>query len=257
MRTVRMLALGWLFHVKMLSRSAFDGLLAVLWPLFFATVAFFLFGQSKSSESLVYASLGAAVMGVWTATSVPSASALQRARWQGTLELQVAAPAHFSLVLLPMTIATATIGIYCMAGTLLWGRLLFGIKVPLEHPWLFVLSIPATIISIGMLGFLLAVCVVRYRTAWTIGATLEYPVWLVCGFLVPLSLFPGWVRPISWLLAPTWGMAAIRASSLGGGAPVRDVALCLALGAGYMLFGILILNGVLRSARRSGTLSLA
>jgi ABC-2 type transport system permease protein len=101
------------------------------------------------------------------------------------------------------------------------------------------------------------VCVVRYRTAWTIGATLEYPVWLVCGFLVPLSLFPGWVRPISWLLAPTWGMAAIRSSSLGGGFPLRDVALCLALGIGYMLFGILILNGVLRSARRSGTLSLA
>jgi ABC-2 type transport system permease protein len=241
----------------MLSRSAFDGLLAVLWPLFFATVAFFLFGQSKSSEPLVYASLGAAVMGVWTATSVPSASALQRARWQGTLELQVAAPAHFSLVLLPMTIATATIGIYCMAGTLLWGRLLFGIKVPLEHPLLFVLSIPATLISIGMLGFLLAVCVVRYRTAWTIGAALEYPVWLVCGFLVPLSLFPGWVRPISWLLAPTWGMAAIRGSSLGGGSPLRDVLFCLTLGTGYMLLGVLLLNGVLRSARRNGTLSLA
>jgi ABC-2 type transport system permease protein len=45
---------------------------------------------------------------------------------------------------------------------------------------------------------------------------LEYPVWLICGFLVPLSLFPDWVRPISWVLAPTWGMNAIRESALGG-----------------------------------------
>jgi ABC-2 type transport system permease protein len=256
MRSVRLLAFGWFFHFKMLSRSAFDGLLAVLWPLFFATVAFFMFGDSKGTESLVFASLGAAVMGVWTATSVPSASALQRARWQGTLELQVAAPTHFSLVLLPMTIATSTIGVYCMAATLLWGRFLFGIDLPVEHPFLFVLSIPATILSIGMLGFLLAAIVVRYRTAWTIGATLEYPVWLVCGFLVPLSLFPAWVRPISWLLAPTWGINSIRESALGG-TPLADVGMCLALGAAYTVLGVVALNAMLLSARRTAALTLA
>jgi ABC-2 type transport system permease protein len=256
MRPLRLLALGWLFHFKMLSRSAFDGLLAVLWPLFFATVAFFMFRESKGTESLVFASLGAAVMGVWTATSVPSASALQRARWHGTLELQVAAPVHFAFVLLPLTIATSTIGLYCMTATLLWGRFLFGIDLPVEHPGLFVLSIPATIVSIGTLGFLLAAVVVRYRTAWTIGATLEYPVWLVCGFLVPLSLFPGWVRPISWLLAPTWGINSIRESALGG-APVGDVAMCIALGAAYTVLGVLALNAMLRSARRTAALTLA
>ena len=118
------------------------------------------------------------------------------------------------------------------------------------------LSIPATIVSIGTLGFLLAAVVVRYRTAWTIGATLEYPVWLVCGFLVPLSLFPGWVRPISWLLAPTWGMNSIRESALGG-APIGDVAMCIALGAAYTVLGVLALNAMLRSARRTAALTLA
>jgi hypothetical protein len=43
MRAARLLALGWLFHFKILSRSAFDSVLAILWPLFFATVAFFMF----------------------------------------------------------------------------------------------------------------------------------------------------------------------------------------------------------------------
>ena len=77
-----------------------------------------------------------------------------------------------------------------------------------------------------MCGFLLAVAFVRYRTAWALGNLLEYPVWLICGFLVPLTLFPGWVRPISWVLAPTWGMRAIREAALGG-PPLPDLGMCV------------------------------
>src|SRR5439155_6391597 len=149
----------------------------------------------------------------------------------------------------------STIGLYSMAATLLWGRVVFGIQIHIEHPLLFCLAVPATIISIGTLGFLMAVAFVRYRTAWALGNALEYPVWLVCGFLVPLSLFPGWVRPISWALAPTWGVRAIRQAALGG-APLHAVAACIGLAAFYGLAGTLLVNTVLRSARSSATLSL-
>jgi ABC-2 type transport system permease protein len=254
-RAARLLALGWLLHLKMLSRSAFDGVLGVIWPLFFATTAFFMFRASGNDEVLVYAAIGASVMGIWSATSVAAASALQRERWLGTLELLVAAPVHFSLVLLPITIAMSTIGVYSMAATLLWGRFLFGIEIGLESPILFALAVPITIASIGMVGFLLAVSVVRYRTAWALGNALEYPVWLVCGFLVPLSLFPDWVRPISWILAPTWGVRSIREAALGG-SPLLDMLAALALGVAYALIGVLLVNTVLRSARARATLSL-
>jgi ABC-2 type transport system permease protein len=254
-RIARLLLLGWVFHLKMLSRSAFDGVLGILYPLFFATVAFFMFREG-GGETLLYASLGAAVMGIWSATSTTAGSAMQRERWHGTLELLVAAPVHFAAVLLPVTIAMTTIGLYSMVATLFWGRVLFGIGVSIEHPALFALSVLATVLAIGMAGFLLAVSFVRYRTAWALGNMLEYPVWLVCGFLVPLSLFPGWVQPISWVLAPTWGMNAIRESALGG-TPLPDLVLCVALGGSYTLAGVLVLNRVLRAARRRAALSLA
>jgi ABC-2 type transport system permease protein len=253
-RSARLLAVGWVMHVKMLSRSSFNGILGLVYPLFFATVAFFLFREG-SPHALLYASLGASVMGIWSATSTAAGSALQRERWQGTLELLVAAPAHFSLVLLPVTIAMSTIGLYSMGTTLLWGRVLFGIDVSIVHPALFIAAVVATITSIGMLGFLLAVSFVRYRTAWALGNLLEYPVWLICGFLVPLSLFPDWVRPISWALAPTWGMRAIREAALGG-SPLPDLGVCLALGAGYTLVGVLVVETLLASARARATVSL-
>ena len=250
MNAVRIVLVGFVLHLKMLSRSAFTGILGVIWPLFFATTAFFMFRTRHDPSALLYASLGASVMGIWSATSVTASSAIQRQRWEGT-----ATPAHFSLVQLPIAIAMSTIGIYSMASTLLWGRLLFGIHLRMVHPLLFCLAVPVTIVSIGMLGFLLSVTVVRYRTAWALGNALEYPIWLVCGFLVPLSLFPGWVRPISWALAPTWGVRAIREAALGG-SPLWDVAACAALGLGYGVIGALLVGTVLRSARARATLSL-
>jgi ABC-2 type transport system permease protein len=254
-RTLRLLGMGWLFQFKQMSRSSFDSFLAILWPLFFATVAFFMFQAGGDPDALIYAGLGAAVMGIWTATSVAAGSALQRERWHGTLEILVAAPTHFSLVLLPIGLATSTIGIYCMAGTLAWGRFVFGIELTIEQPLLFALAIPATLLSIGALGFLIAVAFARYRYAWALGSMTEYPIWLICGFLVPLTLLPGWVPPISWLLAPTWGMEAIR-NSAAGGSPLPDIAMCFVLGIAYVAIGVLITETVLRAARAKASLSL-
>jgi hypothetical protein len=109
-------------------------------------------------------------------------------RRQGTLELLVAAPAPFVVVIFALTLAMSTIGAYSMVTTLLWGRLVFGIEITVDDPLAFALAVVATVIAVGMLGFLLAVSSVRYRTAWALGAALELPVWLICGFLVPLSL---------------------------------------------------------------------
>ena len=61
-RTLRVFALSWRFHFKMMSQSAFDGFLAVLWPLFFATTTFFMFRAGHHTASLASVGLGSAVM---------------------------------------------------------------------------------------------------------------------------------------------------------------------------------------------------
>src|SRR6266496_1852707 len=255
MRAIRLLGMGWYFQFKMISRSAFEGIGQVMWPLFFATVAFFVFRAGDSPRTLLYASLGAAVMGMWSSVSTSAGSAMQRERWWGTLELLVAAPRHFSLILLPATLGLATVGIYNLAATLLWGHFVFGIPLTITHPLLFALSVVGTVLAFGGLGLLFAVSFVRFRAAWVLGNFFGYPVWLICGFLVPLALLPGWVHPISWVLAPTWGMSAIRESALGG-TPLPDLLLCLGLGAAYVALGVLVTDRVLYDARGRGTLSL-
>jgi hypothetical protein len=48
---------------------------------------------------------------------------------------------------------------------------------------------------------------------------------------------------------------AIRESALGG-SPLPDLLLCLTLGAGYVLAGVLVLERVLHAARAKAALSL-
>jgi ABC-2 type transport system permease protein len=254
-RPFRFLAVSWMLQLKMIMRSPFDGIGNVIYPLFFATTAFFVFRAGQSPRTLIYASLGAAVMGMWSSVSTSAGSAMQRERWWGTLELLVAAPRHFSLVMLPATLGLATVGIYNLTATLLWGRFAFGIPLTIEHPLLFGLAVIGTVLAFGGLGLLFAVSFVRFRAAWVLGNFFEYPVWLICGFLVPLALLPAWVRPISWVLAPTWGMNAIRESALGG-TPLPDLLLCLGLGAVYIGFAVLVTDRVLGDARARGSLSL-
>ena len=88
---------------------------------------------------------------------------------------------------------------------------------------------PATILGLGLLGLLFASTFVLYRHANALSNMLEWPVLLVTGMLVPLSLLPGWAHPIAWLLAPTWGVQAIRLAAIGG-TPWPDVGMTLALG---------------------------
>jgi ABC-2 type transport system permease protein len=255
MSTLRFVFVSWKLQFKMIMRSPFDGIGNVIYPLFFATTAFFVFRAGNSPRTLIYASLGAAVMGMWSSVSTSAGSAMQRERWWGTLELLVAAPRHFSLILFPSTLGLASVGIYNLVATLLWGRFAFGIPLTVEHPLLFALSILGTVLAFAGLGLLFAVSFVRFRAAWVLGNFFEYPVWLICGFLVPLALLPGWVRPIAWVLAPTWGMSAIRESALGG-TPLPDLLLCLGLGAVYVTFAVLVTNRVLDDARARGSLSL-
>jgi ABC-2 type transport system permease protein len=114
-----------------------------------------------------------------------------------------------------------------------------------------------TVVTIGMLGFLIAISSVRYRTGWALGSALEMPVWLICGFVVSMSSLPAWVRPLSWVLAPTWGMAAIRDSAQGGGNPLANLAMCMGLAACYGVIGTFLARWMVRSARAHATLALS
>jgi ABC-2 type transport system permease protein len=107
-----------------------------------------------------------------------------------------------------------------------------------------------------MFGLLLASTFVLMRNANALVNTLEYPIWLVSGMLVPVSVLPGWTGPIAAALPTTWGARAVHEAVTGG--PVwPSLGICLALSVACLALGTLALSYVERRARAAATLALA
>ena len=253
---LRLLGVGWAFHLKSLTNSLFFVLISVMQPVIFASIAFLMVENGNQSGTLLYVALGAGLMGIWSSTLFGSGGAIQWQRWQGTLELLVAAPAPFVFCLLPLTVATSTIGLYSIVATLVWGRVFFGVPLDFVHPLQLAVALPVTVLSLGMLGLVLASTFVLARHATAFSNLLEYPVWLATGLLVPLTLLPAWVEPISWVLAPTWGIEAIRDAAIGGSSAWPEIGMCAALGVVYLALGTILLRNFERLARQRATLAL-
>src|SRR5262249_974146 len=147
MRVARLIAVGTAIHFRNLTSSRFYLITAVFMPLVLATVAFFMLRAGAREGSLLSASLRAGGVGIWSSALFGSGGASQWERWGGRLEVLVAAPAPFALVLFPLTLANSAVGIYSIATTVLWGRLVFGVPLAI-HDWpAFLLSIPITVLG--------------------------------------------------------------------------------------------------------------
>ncbi|HEX5450588.1 MAG TPA: ABC transporter permease [Gaiellaceae bacterium] len=255
MSAARVVWSGFVMNLKMVGTSSFFLLTSVVQPVIFATVAFYMFKSGGRSGTLLYAALGAGMMGVWSTTLFGCGGIIQWQRWQGTLELGVGAPPSMALVYFPFTLANAFTGMYALAATLVWGRVFFGVPLHLVHPWLFVLALPATVISLGLMGLLLASSFILYRYANAMSNLLEYPVWVASGLIFSTSLLPGWSRPISWCLPPYWGILAIRHAALGGEV-WGPLGMVVALGIASLVLSVFTFGIFETRARARATLSL-
>ena len=256
MKVARLIWVGTRFRARELMVSRWFLLLCVLQPVIFATIAFYMFKAGGRPGTLLYAALGTGMAGIWSSTLFGSGGALQWNRWQGTLELLVASPPPFLVVLLPLTLATSVTGAYSLFATLFWGRVFFGIPLHFAHGLAFAVAVPAAVFSLGLMGLLMASSFILYRHANALSNLLEYPVWIATGLLFPLSLLPNWVGPVSWLLAPRWGIDAIRHAALGDGAVWFPIGMCAVTGGAYVVLAAAFLRIFERAARANATLAL-
>jgi ABC-2 type transport system permease protein len=255
-RSVRTVAVGTLLYAKHMSRSPLELVFATALPVVQATLAFYLFQTSSQPHRMVEASVGAGLMGVWTYVLFGAGGAIQLQRIQGTLESLMLAPRSPVLVVLPLSLANTVVGSYAMFATIGWGVLLFGVRPNFANPVAFLIATPVCVIALGMLGLLLASTFILLRNANALTNALEYPIWLLSGMLVPVTVLPSWTGPLAAILPTTWGARAVQESVTGG--PVWPaLGICLAEGIACLVLGAIALTYVDYRARATATLALA
>ena len=229
--------------------------LGIVQPASFLLIAT-LAGRARGGIDVDDAALGSALVAIWGATVWSSGAILRGERWQGTLAQILARPAGLGPVLLGKTLGTTLRSAVFIAATVLVTAVALGDPVSIERPLPFLAALLAVLASALVLGVLLSTLFVLTRAAGRISEALMYPIFILGGLLVPLSLLPDWIRPLSTVVSLRWGGELLKAAA--GGEPQAGTAWVLLAGttAAYAVLARLAFRRVLDRARRDGTLDL-
>jgi ABC-2 type transport system permease protein len=97
-----------------------------------------------------------------------------------------------------------------------------------------------------------------WRWAFTMINGFELGTYVLCGFMFPITILPGWLQAISALLPPTWGTRALYAATTAEGPHdfVAWWAATVALSLVYLGLSVFLFRLVDRRARATGELAL-
>ena len=231
-----------------------------LFPLFmtpFLAVIFLMIIDHAGREDLAaYAVVAPVFMALWWVSLTTAGGVIAWDRWQGMLELHVAAPASFPLVVFGRILAVTAIGLVGFVQVWVIAKLLYPIDFEVRHPLEFVATLAVSAAAMAATAVAFASLFVLARNAYTFVMSASYPFFVLGGVLVPVAFLPDWVAPLSKLVFLSWSADLLRAAL--APAPVDDfgfrVAVVFALGAAGLAIGATAMTYFLRKVRHSGEL---
>jgi ABC-2 type transport system permease protein len=190
----------------------------IIWisPLFLATIAIFIYSSASPDEIFHYVILGSGFMALWSSIVFSSASDITRERYYGTLELIFVSPVPFAVILLGKIIGNTIWGFLSMIISFMYLVLIFQVDITIPNPFVFVIATIFVLIALIIFSFFLSLAITLSRQANALMNSIEYPIYLICGFMFPVTILPTWVQPISYGLPPTWAIELLREVTIEG-----------------------------------------
>ena len=142
---------------------------------------------------------------------------IQRERWYGTLENIYVAPIGFTWIIFGKIIGNSIAGVLSILISFTTVFIVYRRPLVVEYPFYFIISILMLIICFMVVGFFMASFFTLSRNSRILMNFLEYPIFILCGFLFPIDLLPKYLQWLSYLFAPTWAMKFVRFSVTGKG----------------------------------------
>jgi ABC-2 type transport system permease protein len=215
--------------------------------------------RDQGGDYAIFVVIGSGMTGLWSSLLFISGNSITRERWTGTLELLVGQPTPIQVIIFGKNLANVLQSLLSMIASYLLAALLFGLRLEIGNPGLFIVSILFTVISFVSFGLLIAPIFVLNPGVQRWQNAMEFPVYILSGFLFPIALLPGWSTPLSYLLAPYWSAQALHGSSSGGATPDEigfNILMMIVCSAVYLLLSRIIFRAMLKKARVDATLGM-
>lgn len=187
-------------------------------PIIIALLALWML-KGKGPEYAIFVVVGSGLTGLWSSLLFISGNSINAERWSGTLESLVALPTPFEVIVFGKNLANVIQSLSSMVLGYFVAAFLFGYDLTIAQPLYFALSIFISIFAFISFGLIIAPIFVMNPGVRHWQNAMEFPVYLLCGFLFPIALLPGWTTPISYLLPPYWAAVALHGATTPGTPP--------------------------------------
>ena len=178
------------------------------------------------------------------------------ARGAGTLELLVSAPTRAWIPILGRVIATTAVSLFAVPETFLVAWLL-GISIPVGDPFIFAVAMIAFSLSTVGAGMAMANFFVLTRSASLWANLFGFPFFILAAASFPITLLPGVIQPLSYLVAMYWTADLLRAASTAvpPDIVIRDLSATVGLAVGYIALALWLYEKVERRVRLDGSIT--
>jgi ABC-2 type transport system permease protein len=227
-------------------------------PLVIAILALWML-EARGGDYAVFVVVGSGMTGLWSSLLYISGNSINWERWTGTLEMLVGQPTPIYWVIFGKNLAQVLQSLGSMIVAYVTASLIFGYPLTLAQPLAFFISLVFTVLAFVCFGLIVAPIFVLNPAVQRWQNGLEFPIYILSGFLFPIALLPGWTTPLSYILAPYWAARALHGASTGG-AGLSEIAFSLFMltvfSLTYIALSRKLFQVLLVRARRDATLGM-
>jgi len=241
--------------------NAFDGFIVftlIVQPLVIAVLGLWIL-RGTGQDYGIYVVVGSGLTGLWSGLLFICGNSITSERWTGTLEMIAALATPLAIITLGKTMANVCQSLISMIGAYLLASIFLGYPLTVNQPILFTASLLLMVFAFVSLGMVMAPMFITNPDVQRWQNAMEFPIYILAGFMFPILMLPSWTTPLSYLLSPYWAAVALHETSSGGGdlttVGTAWVAM-IVLSVFYLILSRYLFRVLLRRARRDGTLGL-
>ncbi|HEX2022077.1 MAG TPA: ABC transporter permease [Candidatus Thermoplasmatota archaeon] len=211
----------------------------------------------ESADFAAFLILGQTVFSLFSNLNFRGGMAIQRERWQGTLETVMLAPTSRVAFILGETLFGLLDGGWTILLALFVTALWFGAGFHVADPGLALAVVVLTLSSMVALSLFFSGFYVLTRSAGPLSFAVQTPVRFFTGTSFPVRALPVVLQSVSYAIPMTWGMIAVRAAFMGGhswATLAPTLGALAAFTAFFWLMGVLLIRRMEAIAKTRGTL---
>jgi ABC-2 type transport system permease protein len=257
-QTYQLIFISFEMEMKQNLTDAFILFGIIVQPMIIAFLALWML-KGRGSDYAIFVAVGSGMTGLWTTLLFSSGNSITGERWTGTLENLVGSPVPMRLVVFGKNLADVVQSLLSVLVCYTLISLILGYALNVAQPLFFIISLLLTVFSFVCFGLVMSTLFILNPDIGRFQNGLEFPVYILGGFLFPIAVLPIWSTPLSYLLTPYWAAIALHGTT-SGNLPINQVLfswlMMILFSVFYLVISESLFKKVLYKAREDATLSM-